>query len=99
MTTSAEVLNTPMRNNDAGAATIREYLVALLSVVWRERDGFSGKRPFGNSGWEYEIYDALHEAGHVVGVVDEDGYLDEVDTRTADRLIADAIRDLGMEGP
>ena len=42
------VLNLPMQDNDAGAATIRDYLVALVREVWRERDGFSGKRPFGN---------------------------------------------------
>lgn len=93
--TPQEILDVPMRENDANASTIRAYLVALVREVWKEVDGFSGKRPFGNSGWQYEVYDALVTAGHVQGRTDEDGYLEECDTDAADALILTAIDALG----
>ena len=63
--TPQQVLNTPMPPNDAGAATIRSYLVELLVLLWREGEGFSGKRPFGEGGWQHVMCDALAEAGFV----------------------------------
>lgn len=84
--------------NDAGANTIRGYLVALLAELWEKGEGFSGKRPFGNSGWEHELYRALADDGEIEanyytyddGFVEVDGY----DTVKGNRLIARAIRDL-----
>lgn len=88
----AEVLALPMQQpNDAEAATVRAYLVKLLRELWREGDGFSGKRPFGNSGWEYDLYQPLIKAGLVSGKLDEDGYIDEVDERAANALIFQAL--------
>lgn len=72
-----------------GEMTIREYLAALLKLVWSERESFSGRYPFGNSGWEFDIYEALVAAGAVDGVLDEDKRL--LDTKDLDRLTADAI--------
>lgn len=49
--------------SDAGSdLTCREYLCTLLQTVWDEKEGFSGKRPFGTSGWEHDIYGALADA-------------------------------------
>lgn len=63
---------------DAGGdMTIREYLGALLTELWNRGEGFSGKRPFGNGGWEYGIYEVLIREGAVEGTLDEDGYVDE----------------------
>ncbi len=84
------VLDLPMQPNDARATTVREYLVALLAEVWTEKEGFSGKRPFGNSGWEYDLYLPLLKAGLVDGALDEDGYIDHMDDDAAERLIAAA---------
>ena len=39
------ILMLTMQPNDANAATVREYLLALLKEVWREGEGFNGKRP------------------------------------------------------
>lgn len=61
------ILNTQMQQNDAGATTVRGYLVALAREVWSENEEFSGKRPFGNSGWEHEVYTALAKEGHIEG--------------------------------
>lgn len=57
------VLNCRMQPNDADAPTVGVYLMRLAQEVWREGEGFSGKRPFGNSGWEYEVELALATAG------------------------------------
>lgn len=60
--------------SDAGGLlTIREYLCALLTKLWEQGEGFSGKYPFGNSGWEYDLYAALIGAGAVEGSLDEYG--------------------------
>ena len=57
------ILNCPMGSNDADADTVKDYLKALLGALWDEGEGFSGKRPFGNSGWECELIEALQEEG------------------------------------
>ncbi len=57
--TGEDVLDLEMITNDAEAKTIRDYLKALVTRIWEEGEGFSGKRPFGNSGWEYELYGTL----------------------------------------
>lgn len=93
-----DVLACPMQPNDAKAATIRDYLVALLKKVWQENECFNGKRPFGNSGWEYDLYAPMVAAGLVAGEIDEDGCLVDMDDRAAHDLIAEAIKALGKEG-
>lgn len=54
--------------------TVRDYLRILLLQLWAQQEGFSGKRPFGNSGWEYDLLFPLAKAGFVdLGPMDEDG--------------------------
>lgn len=91
MTTGIEILDLPMGKNDAGSETIRDYLKALLTTLWENGEGFSGKRPFGNSGWEQDLYAALGRGGVVEAQVDEDGYVEVTDREEADSLIFDAI--------
>ena len=55
------ILDIEMQPNDAGAKTIGEYLIALARNVWIEGEGFSGKRPFGNSGWQWEVFDRIYD--------------------------------------
>ena len=86
-----DVLCLPMGDNDARAATIREYLKALLRQLWDEKEGFSGKRPFGNSGWDFDLMIPLIKAGVIDGSFDEDGLVNECDTEAGDTVIADAI--------
>jgi hypothetical protein len=95
--TSEEILNLPMDDNDAKAATVRDYLKALLAELWQKDECFSGKRPFGNSGWKYDLYSALVLGKAVAGeVIEEDGYreIECNDTDAADKLIAEAIKAL-----
>jgi hypothetical protein len=93
-TTPEQLLDLPLPENDSGASTVRGYLVALLATLWREDEGFSGKRPFGNSGWQYDLYAPMIEAGIVGGEIDEDGYVERADVVTADKLILAAIQSL-----
>jgi hypothetical protein len=88
------ILEMRMQPNDAGAETIRDYLITLLARVWELSDDFSGKRPFGMSGWVYELYIPLMTAGLISGKLDEDGYVVEMDTDAGDRIIAAAIQEL-----
>jgi len=91
---SVRVLNLPMQDNESGAKTIRGYLKALLRGLWEDGEGFSGKRPFGNSGWEYDIYRALVKAKLVKGKLDSDGCIETVDSKACDKIILAAIKDL-----
>ena len=90
-----EILNLTVQSYDFDEPlTIREYLKELLLTLWVEGEGFSGKRPFGNSGWQYDLYKALIIAGAVEGKLDEDGYVIELSTLEADKLICDLIREV-----
>lgn len=87
------ILDILMDDNDADALTVRDYLKALLRQLWIEGEGFSGKRPFGNSAWEYELYYPLVKAGVIQGQI-VDGYLENVDYRAGRQVIMDAIESL-----
>ena len=89
--TPRQIILCPMRENDAGAATVGEYLVALLCKVWQEEQGFSGKRPFGNSSWQWEVYESLGDAGLIEVTYDEWEEPNLADRRAVDRLIERAI--------
>jgi hypothetical protein len=86
-----DILSIPMEENDAKASTIGEYLVTLLATVWEE-EGFSGKRPFGNSGWKSDVYAALIKANAVQGKLDEDGYVESIDRKKANSIVEEAIQ-------
>ena len=58
--------------------TIHNYLKKLLSKLWEEGEGFSSKRPFGNSGWQLDLLMVLIEKDIIIGVIDSDGYLDSI---------------------
>ena len=94
MTTGKEILDIAMDDNDADAATVRDYLKALLTGLWEQGEGFSGKRPFGSSGWQLELYEALGRAGVVKAEEDEDGYIEVLEDGEADALILAAIEAL-----
>jgi hypothetical protein len=74
-----------------GKQPLRYYLRDQLVALWREGECFSGKRPLGNSGWEFDVYRDLIKSGHIEGKLDEDGYVDELDTRQAEDFIISLI--------
>jgi hypothetical protein len=91
---SEQVLAIKMGGNDAEAETVKEYLKKLLTALWTEGESFNGKKPFGNSGWEYDLYSALARAGAIRADIDENGDIDELDVCGAEILISDAINSL-----
>jgi hypothetical protein len=95
-TPAQQLLDLPLPGNDADAATVRGYLIALLTTLWREESAFSGKRPFGDSGWQYDIYVPMVKAGLTPGQFDEyDELCADFSEREADKLIVAAIAELG----
>lgn len=70
-----DILDLPLKpDNDSGEANIRDYLNLLLFKVLDEQEGFNGKRPFGNSGWIYDLYFPLIKYGYIEGeLLEEDG--------------------------
>lgn len=82
--------------NDADAKTVRDYLVALLHDVWLHEEGFNGKRPFGNSGWQHDIYKPMVKAGIVDGVIDHDGFIEQFDEHSAESVILAAIDSMAV---
>lgn len=91
-----DILHCPMEDrNDANASTVGEFLGELLYALWEENEGFSGKRPLGNSDWQWQVYVALVKSGFVSGTFDEDGYLEDFpydEEEKANKLILQAIR-------
>jgi hypothetical protein len=89
-----DILAIEFESLDLGySLSIRQYLKELLKTLWKEGDEFSGKRPFGNSGWQYEIYEALAKKGLVDGQFDKEGFLIKVDNQ-ADELVLKLIEAL-----
>lgn len=77
--------------DDGSTGTLRDYLKKLLVTLWIEEESFSGKRPFGNSGWQTGVYCDLVKASVLDGVIDEDGYLEEVDYDEGETLVLACI--------
>lgn len=67
--------------------SIKEYFHELLKVLWDEKEGFSGKRPFGNSGWEADIAKCLVKNGFVKGKLDSEGDLQECNWQAVDMFV------------
>ncbi|WP_157266520.1 hypothetical protein [Azohydromonas aeria] len=75
-------------DSDAGEGiTVRDYLRRLLETLWDEGECFSGKRPFGNSGWEWDLFHPLAVAGFIPGTV-QDGAIIDLDDKQRREAIA-----------
>lgn len=79
---------------DLGEQTLVDYLKSLLETIWKEGEGFSGKRPFGNGGWEFDVYKALVKAELIEGRIDEDDDLATVNQKEGDELVVAVIKRL-----
>lgn len=89
-----QILDLPLEENDAQATTVRDFLKALLSKLWREEEAFSGKRPFGNSAWQAPVEKALIKAKVVGGELDENGYVNSMDQTAFDKIMQQVIATL-----
>ena len=77
---------------ERGNYTVREYLYQLLLKMWNEKEGFDGKRPFGSSGWEHDIYKALIDGEYISGRFADDGELSGFSKSEADEFVQSLIR-------
>jgi len=73
--------------------TIGDFLKELLCRVWVENEEFKGKAPFGNSGWQWEIYHVLVDNGIVKGKLNQYEELEITNKKKkkADKIILDII--------
>lgn len=72
------VAELPFFSDDLGkAVTITEWLQTILLTLFEEGEGFSGKRPFGNSAWTKDPAKAMIKAGIIQGTIDSDGYIQD----------------------
>lgn len=67
----------------------RDWIYDVLQVFVSEGEGFSGKRPNCDSGWERVLADGLHTAG--LHCKSEDGDVDYTKVNTHFRFVSDII--------
>lgn len=93
-----QILACRMGDNDARAETVGQYLGALSRMVWEYEQSFDGKRPFGNSSWQWEVYEALGKAGIIEVTYDKWEEPQLADRDEVDGLIYGAITHAFLEG-
>jgi NAD+ synthase len=87
-----EILNYRFESVDLRKTlSIKDFLKKLLITLFEEKECFDGKKPFGNSGWEYDIYKALVLGGVIQGEIDSDGYVKNINEEEADKLTLELI--------
>jgi hypothetical protein len=79
---AADLLAVELGDNDSDKATLGGFLVGMIDL--------DGKRPYGNSGWQYDLFAALIRAGKLEGALDGDGYVETCDYDRGYELIAEA---------
>ncbi len=89
-----KILALKMSKNDSGQTSVREYLLELLWKLWCEGESFSGKRPFGNSGWDYDLYKPLIKSKIITGRLDSYGCVEDCDIEAGHAAICAAIEAL-----
>ena len=86
------LLDTPI--DWEGSKTLREAFKLLLKTLFEEGEYFSGKRPLGNSSWEWEIGAEFIKAGILKGNDGSDGSDVAFDWEEYQTIINDALDDL-----
>ena len=86
-----KILDTEYYFKDAEVNSLREYLHKLLDTLWDYGEGFSSKRPFGNSGWEEDIFHYLAHMGAIESRKEEDEYV-WYDSTAGGRLVFELIK-------
>lgn len=95
--TDQQLLDAPFVGDDyipKEVTSPRGYFKALLRKLWDEGDGFSGKRPFGMSGWYMDLAETWIKAGYLEGQFDDDGYVEDYDAVTYEKYVQRCIEAL-----
>ncbi len=77
---------------DLKEMTVRSYMLELVAAVLIEEESFSGKRPFGESGWRVGIEEALIKGGFLKGKVNEPGYGCTFDPQDFKKLVRNLVK-------
>lgn len=80
-------------NMDVDGTPLRKMLKDLLTMVIMQGESFDSKRPWGDGGWEFDIYLAMVQNGFVDGKI-EDFMLWEVDTTKCDEILIRCIEEI-----
>lgn len=90
--TRDEILDLPVKRHDLGATlSMRGFFERLFIKLWEEAEGFNSKRPYGNSGWKYDVYATLIKHGVIEGELDEDGCVKQLDEEMASNYVVNEI--------
>lgn len=95
--TNKEILELKFESTDLGREiSIRDFFKELLTALFKEGECFSGKRPFGNSGWDYDLCVCLVKNEVIKGKCLKYGDLDDwdYDSAEADKKILELIKEL-----
>ena len=95
---SKQILALEFHSNDLDKdITVKDFMKELLSTLFKEMECFSGKRPFGNSGWEYDMAICFVKNKIISGTIEDlgDGDIDiDFDSNDFDKMIQKIISDL-----
>lgn len=98
--TNKEILELEFESTDLyRKITIRDFFKELLIALFQEGEGFSGKRPFGNSGWEFDLCVCLVRneviKGKKITMPDYPDFEDwDYDSAEAEKKILELIKEL-----
>lgn len=86
------VLELKFKSGDLGKkVTVRQFFFELMKTLWIEQEMFDGKRPFGNSAWDGDLIACLIKNKLIKGKLDEDGYIDDYDSKEAEKFVISKI--------
>lgn len=93
--TNKEILELKFESTDLGAEiTIKDFFKKLLTTLFEEGECFSGKRPFGNSGWDWDLKICLVKNGVVNGEYNSKYDDWDFDSEEVDKKIFELIKEL-----
>jgi hypothetical protein len=86
-----KALDLRITHKQLGDISLREFFCNLLIKLWDEQEGFSGKRPWGNSGWDEPVYAALIKAEIINGEFDSEGCIKSCDFGEGSEFISNML--------
>lgn len=93
--TNKQILDLQFESRDLEQViTIREFFKKLLTTLFEQGETFNGKRPFGNSGWDWDLKICLCQ-NSIIEATYSEKYDDwDFDTEEVDNKILELIKEL-----
>lgn len=93
--TNKEILDLEFESGDLNTTiSIRDFFKKLLTTLFEKGECFSGKRPFGNSGWDWDLKICLVKNAIIKGEYDSKYDDWDFDSKEADKKILELISEL-----